>query len=1665
MENYVVLEHIGEGSFGKVYKARRKNTGFTVAMKFITKTNKNMKDLKSLRQEIGILKKLNHENIILMYDAFETEREFCVVTEYAPGELFAILQDDQTLPEATIQTIAKQLVKALHYLHSNRIIHRDMKPQNVLLATDGTVKLCDFGFARSMSSNTLVLTSIKGTPLYMSPELVKELPYDNTSDLWSLGVILFELYVGQPPFYTNNIYSLINLIVQEPVKYPPSMSKEFKSFLQGLLHKNPAKRLNWPHLSLHPFVRENKEAEPTLQKGFSPMGGHRERIERIMETDAAGLLRTQQLDQSSISPESLPHHVAKMERMKVEASIREQARKVAQEKFSTPSKKTKASEIKTPVSETKRDTLSESKLLNLPVSSPTKQLKNTPNSATRLESKIQEISEEDDLFAQSKLETTRTEEKKANKSPQKAVPSINTFNNNVNKKPNESYSTVNSTTNNYSMESFVGSEDISSSHLIQTDLKSLQHLHDNKSPNESIIEEDEGIGEEIINEDLAKFHEIVDDQNEQSFSYANDFVNEFTMDSMEVSHVAENSFVMTESQLFWVRQYDLFQKSGINLMLEELKRNPMRDSSFDGILRETHDLIDTNQSVMKLNVDLSCLSKCLQLICLLLQGRIKSIHNDTSPDIVPFEVSIPELNMLRDIMTYLFQQVLPSQPKNVASIIYTLVIACIVISFQAILPPHAIPQNSRPSTANRRNYFSSISTSDQWCLVACLSSFLSTKYIALDPAYLLLQQATLRAMGAIISTSSPVVFGMLFAQQLPSIFTHCLIFNKENIPPTNLTFPSDYLFQTDQCGLIRMTLSLSLVQKFVHSSNSSYCDRIYHDLLSNVPSDVGSFEISRSVHCLHTLALLTHTVGEAWSSLAFPLEVMINQEIISKGEDLSYYSEVGGDRISLRNQIIQSIQEKLCDVDESFLSCFVILVRYFCESNELTGDIIFLRSAALRILSQLTYGINSSGFLSRLSNYSSLLVGGLVALFVKQNKEMIASLQPINEANAPTSSSCHHDIFSHGLTVLILYNCIEKFEMKGDVGNVLTSKFSELLALLEVVLSESDDIRLLSASISLCCTIHSKLGLLPTSTATTLRTQLLKVAISDITIKACLAMLNFFIQSKLDGTYRSDQSLWLRGTEFGMRSSGLVDSVFMLLSEVLEPLINVDYFIGLIVNEAIGNPSQPMPAKVKEFLSSTSATEMAILSCKLIQVSGCGELSPLGSASLCKYLSLYLTHIMSSMDQEPAAGFLATNKTAAQMILEFTLSQGLLGVVSLMFHPKHLHLIESWSHVTHPYRQGKEIEVESSLIADIFGSAVNICRLLLLALDALTDHNNNTTQDNDVSRLNNLNADISLDKLIQTFYDSVYRASLIKYILEVLKIYGIIFDTTLIMNAVHFIMDLTLTSTKYLAQFVENSGLFILDTLNCFGKPLPLADAQVKAGGPLSREDLVSNEIISYSLQIAAQMARNSEKYFNQLFSVLLPVKLGRLLYMEDANIRAKTCNLIGNLCRHSAGYYGSLTQTIDLGNQLTSTKPPSQHQSKCLLELLIHLCSDSSSNVRKFACFAVGNAAFHNSSLYPQLVRAVPHLMEATRDNDDKARANAAGALGNLLRNTSPSPPETTEDKGSSSGIVAMQQVICARKCPELLLSIAFHDPSLFVKRIAIFSIGTFAAYAGCRL
>lgn len=137
----------------------------------------------------------------------------------------------------------------------NNIVVPMFKPctgNRVLSWTWAFIAVYQAGVVRGSAVEANII--LQGTPLYMAPELVQELPYNHTADLWSVGVILYELFVGTPPFYANSLYSLIHLIVKDPVKYPSNMGSNFKDFLQGLLRKDPGRRLAWPGLLYHPFV-------------------------------------------------------------------------------------------------------------------------------------------------------------------------------------------------------------------------------------------------------------------------------------------------------------------------------------------------------------------------------------------------------------------------------------------------------------------------------------------------------------------------------------------------------------------------------------------------------------------------------------------------------------------------------------------------------------------------------------------------------------------------------------------------------------------------------------------------------------------------------------------------------------------------------------------------------------------------------------------------------------------------------------------------------------------------------------------------------------------------------------------------------------------------------------------------------------------------------------------------------------------------------------------------------------------------------------------------------------------------------------------------------------------------------------------------------------------
>ena len=210
-----------------------------------------------MKQEANIHQKLTHPNIIGLLSSFETEKELVFVCEYAVSDLHKLLAKVGSLGEQRTQKLSYDLISALYYLHSHRILHRDLKPPNILLDKHYSAKLCDFGLARNMTLGTQILTSIKGTPLYMAPELLEGRGYGHETDLWSLGCIIYEMLAGESPFNTRSILHLLRLIRYSCVKWPSFLSNTCISFLKGLLVNNPQKRMTWDEILDHKFVKGN----------------------------------------------------------------------------------------------------------------------------------------------------------------------------------------------------------------------------------------------------------------------------------------------------------------------------------------------------------------------------------------------------------------------------------------------------------------------------------------------------------------------------------------------------------------------------------------------------------------------------------------------------------------------------------------------------------------------------------------------------------------------------------------------------------------------------------------------------------------------------------------------------------------------------------------------------------------------------------------------------------------------------------------------------------------------------------------------------------------------------------------------------------------------------------------------------------------------------------------------------------------------------------------------------------------------------------------------------------------------------------------------------------------------------------------------------------------
>ncbi|KAM8876692.1 serine/threonine-protein kinase ULK3 [Synchiropus picturatus] len=257
LEDFILTERLGSGTYATVYKAYRKaNNREAVAVKVVEKKTLNKASTENLLTEIEILKTVKHPHIVqLKYFVWDSQNIYLILEWCSGGDLSRFIRSRRILPERVARRFLQQIACALQFLHERNISHLDLKPQNILLS-GSVLKLADFGFAQYMSPWD-EKSVLRGSPLYMAPEMVCRRQYDSRVDLWSVGVILFEALFGKAPFASKSYAELEEKIrSNQPIELPPGVkvSKECRDLLLRLLERNPDARITFAEFFTHPFV-------------------------------------------------------------------------------------------------------------------------------------------------------------------------------------------------------------------------------------------------------------------------------------------------------------------------------------------------------------------------------------------------------------------------------------------------------------------------------------------------------------------------------------------------------------------------------------------------------------------------------------------------------------------------------------------------------------------------------------------------------------------------------------------------------------------------------------------------------------------------------------------------------------------------------------------------------------------------------------------------------------------------------------------------------------------------------------------------------------------------------------------------------------------------------------------------------------------------------------------------------------------------------------------------------------------------------------------------------------------------------------------------------------------------------------------------------------------
>lgn len=261
---YTFGKLLGTGTLSTVRKCTLKETRKVYAVKIVSRKNLDKTKEEMLSHEVSILESLKHRNILCLHDIFVTPTSFYLMTEYLEGgELFDRLVAKTTYTEGEARAVCKVLFEAMAFCHSKKIAHRDLKPENLLLQfkdSDSELKIADFGFARKAATDYSLVT-VCGSPGYVSPEILLGEPYGTKTDMWSLGVIVFILLGGYPPFVAETTKEQLNNIKCGKFEFEAKQWKSLpekngvKSLISALLNRDPAKRISAEEALQHPWMK------------------------------------------------------------------------------------------------------------------------------------------------------------------------------------------------------------------------------------------------------------------------------------------------------------------------------------------------------------------------------------------------------------------------------------------------------------------------------------------------------------------------------------------------------------------------------------------------------------------------------------------------------------------------------------------------------------------------------------------------------------------------------------------------------------------------------------------------------------------------------------------------------------------------------------------------------------------------------------------------------------------------------------------------------------------------------------------------------------------------------------------------------------------------------------------------------------------------------------------------------------------------------------------------------------------------------------------------------------------------------------------------------------------------------------------------------------------